>query len=75
MSDLYSVRSSGKLKLKGEKKHKKDKKAKKRKHEDSGLEESRTKELEDRSAHNGWWFATDFKHITGRVRFSRKFSI
>ena len=41
MSDLYTVRSSKKLELKGEKKkHKKDKKGKKRKHEDEDSEKN-----------------------------------
>ena len=68
MSDAYSVRSSGKLKLKGEKKkHKKDKKSKKRKHEDSQVNESKKAFHEDRERHNGWWYAQEFKEITGPI--------
>ena len=69
MSDLYSVRSSGKLKLKGEKKkqHKKDKKAKKRKAEADALGESNKKFREDRARHGGWWSASSHSHITGPI--------
>lgn len=49
MSDLYSVRSSGKLKLKGEKKKsKKDKKAKKRKREEEEGADLKSAFLKDR---------------------------
>ena len=67
MSDLYSVRSSGKLKLKGEKRKKKDKKGKKRKHGESDADDARKIFLEDRDAHAGWWPASEFKHITGPI--------
>ena len=68
MSDLYSVRSSGKLKLKGEKKKsKKDKKDKKRKHEDSLQDEVRQKFREDRELHGGWWKSSTVTEITGPV--------
>ena len=66
MSDLYSVRKSGLLKLKGEKDKKK--KSKKRKHEDRDHKESkkvRSADRQDALDHGGWWCATEFKHITG----------
>jgi len=69
--DLYSVRNSGTLKLKGEKK--KHKKSKKRKREDKDDEEAKAaksaKNLfrEDRDKHNGWWNATEFKEIVGPI--------
>ena len=72
MSDLYSVRSSGLLKLKGEKDKKK--KHKKRKHEDK--EEHREKKKlksekrQDAADHGGWWSVTEFKHITGIITAS-----
>ena len=67
MSDLYSVRKSGLLKLKGEKEKKK--KSKKRKHEDKEHKESKKVKSADRQDaldHGGWWSATEFKHITGK---------
>ena len=68
MSDLYNVRSSGKLKLKGEKKKsKKDKKSKKRKLEESAVDEKRAKFVEDRTEHAGWWKSEQFSEITGPV--------
>ena len=68
MSDLYSVRSSGKLKLKGEKKKsKKDKKSKKRKHEEAILDEERKVFSEDRALHGGWWKSSTFAEITGPI--------
>ena len=66
MSDLYTVRKSGLLKLKGEKDKKK--KSKKRKHEDRDHKESkkvRSADRQDALDHGGWWCATEFKHITG----------
>ena len=68
MSDLYSVRKSGLLKLKGEKEKKK--KSKKRKHENNDHKESkkiRSAERQDALDHGGWWCATEFKHITGKI--------
>ena len=79
MSDLYSVRSSGKLKLKGEKETKKSsKKAKKRKHHDEEggppREESKSERKKAKAAakqdvedHGGWWQAQEFKHVTGPI--------
>ena len=65
---FYSVRSSGKLKLKGEKKKsKKDKKDKKRKHEESIQDEVRQKFREDRNLHGGWWKSSTVTEITGPV--------
>ena len=71
MSDLYSVRSSGKLKLKGEK-EKKHKKAKKRHHDTEDLSKKEKKkvksaEKQDVADHGGWWQAKELKHITGPV--------
>ena len=66
MSDLYSVRKSGLLKLKGEKDKKK--KSKKRKHEDKEHKDHkkiRSAERQDAVDHGGWWSVTEFKHITG----------
>jgi len=68
--DLYSsVRSSGKLKLKGEKKaSKKDKKkAKKRKHEESEAYAQKNLVAQDREAHGGWWATNDLSQINGPV--------
>ena len=68
MISFYSVRSSGKLKLKGEKKKsKKDKKDKKRKHEESIQDEVRQKFREDRNLHGGWWKSSTVTEITGPV--------
>lgn len=70
MSDLYSVRKSGALKLKGEKEKKK--KAKKRKHEEKEYSEKkkvRNAERQDAADHGGWWSVTEFKHITGKNDF------
>ena len=68
MSELYNVRTSGKLKLKGEKKKsKKDKKSKKRKLEESAVDEKRAKFDEDRTVHAGWWKSELFSEITGPV--------
>ena len=68
MSDLYNVRSSGKLKLKGEKKKlKKDKKSKKRKHEESLLDEKKQKFNQDREQHGGWWPALALTEINGPI--------
>jgi len=65
---LYNVRTSGKLKLKGEKKKsKKDKKSKKRKLEESAVDEKRAKFVEDRTEHAGWWKSEQFSEITGPV--------
>ena len=67
MSDLYSVRKSGLLKLKGEKDKKK--KSKKRKHENPEYKDHkkiRSAERQDAIDHGGWWMATEFKHITGK---------
>ena len=66
MSDLYSVRKSGVLKLKGEKDKKK--KSKKRKHDEKDHKEkkkARSAERQDALDHGGWWSVTEFKHITG----------
>ncbi len=68
MSDLYSVRSSGKLKLKGEKKkHKKDKKDKKRKAAEAESNVANKKFKEDRGQHGGWWSASTVSEITGPI--------
>ena len=75
MSDLYSVRKSGLLKLKGEKEKKK--KSKKRKHEDKEHKESKKVKSTDRQDaldHGGWWSAREFKHITGKKLISLKSS-
>lgn len=79
MSDAYGGFKTGKLKLKGEKKHKKKSK---RRHEDgeenevkekkSERKRQRTLELADRAKHGGWWAATEFKHITGPVAIQVK---
>ena len=68
MSDLYSVRKSGLLKLKGEKDKKK--KSKKRKHDEKDNKEQkkiRSVERQDAADHGGWWCVTEFKHITGVI--------
>ncbi len=79
MSDAYGGFKTGKLKLKGEKKHK-SKKSKKRHHDDddgerqkkSERKRQKTLEQEDRAKHGGWWRATEFKHITGPVAIQIK---
>jgi len=74
--DLYSVRNSGALKLKGEKKkHKKSKKRKREeKHDEEGAKiakkaakSAKQAFREDRDNHNGWWNVTEFKEIVGPI--------
>ncbi len=79
MSDAYGGFKTGKLKLKGEKKHKKKSKKRSHKDDDEGSSSSKkerkrlkTLEQEDRAKHGGWWAATEFKHITGPVAIQIK---
>lgn len=84
MSDLYSVRSSGKLKLKGEKDKKK--KSKKRKHDSPDEDDAerqrhlskkerkkeKSAEKQDTADHGGWWHCKEFRHISGPVTIQFK---
>lgn len=65
--DIYKLKKSGKLRLKGEKKkHKKDKKEKKRERKED-KDQDKSKFVQDRHDHGGWWSVTDIKEITGPV--------
>lgn len=65
--DIYKLKKSGKLMLKGEKKkHKKDKKEKK-KNKDHNQEDNKSRFVQDRHDHGGWWSVNELKEITGAV--------
>lgn len=74
MSDVYGSIKTGKLKLKGEKKHKKkSKKRDREKDEDrKDAKKKRTQEREDMDKHGGWWAVKEFKHITGPIVIQMK---
>lgn len=69
-ADAYAVKS-GKLKLKGEKKHKHKKAKKRHREEQEAAEDERkrqkTEDDEDMVKHGGWWAAKSFNHLSGPV--------